>query len=63
MKRALLIGTLSMLAVVGGAFLPYAPSVWVEPPGDRITILKAKVIRLPMPTQGYQPFTPSDVIR
>ena len=45
MKHALLIGMLLTLAVVGGAVK--------EPPRDRITILKAKVQRLPVPTQRY----------
>ena len=63
MKRTLLIGMLSILVIVGGAFLPYAPSGQVEEtPADRITILKAKVLRLPKPTQGYQPYTRRDVV-
>ena len=45
MKRTLLIGMLSTLAVVGGAVK--------ELPRDRITILKAKAQRLSVPTQGY----------
>jgi hypothetical protein len=51
MKRTLLIGTLLALAVVGGAVKE-----------DRITILRAKVLRLPVPTQGYQPYTRGDVV-
>jgi hypothetical protein len=54
MKRTLLIGLLLTFAVVGGAVK--------ELPRDRTTILKAKVQRLPVPTQGYQAYTPRDVI-
>jgi len=51
MKRTLLIGTLLALAVVGGAVKE-----------GHITILRAKALRLPMPTQGYQPYTRRDVV-
>jgi hypothetical protein len=49
MKRTLLIGKLLMLVIVGGA------ATVKEFYKERITILEAKVIRLQMPTQGYQP--------
>jgi hypothetical protein len=29
---------------------------------EGVTILKAKVLRLPTPTQGYQPYTPRDIV-
>ena len=54
MKHALLIGMLLTLAVVGGTVN--------ELPGDRITILRVKVQRLPAPTQGYQAFTARDLV-
>jgi hypothetical protein len=65
MKRALLIGMLSILVVVGGAIVVVErPETPTNPaPEDRITILKPKLIRLRMPTQGYQPYAPHDVTR
>jgi hypothetical protein len=64
MKRTLLIGVTLTLAAAGIA----APItiVWQAakepPPSDRVLILKTKVLRLRTPTQGYEPYSPRDVV-